>query len=247
MHRSHDYRHLVERWRKVASTAGLRLRPLVRADGLTVYYLQTRALQQSGGIYISAGIHGDEPGATEGLLTWAEANVQRLAHLPLLLLPCLNPWGLRNNSRFDEAGEDLNRAFQRDEFPIIAAMKKLLGERQFEVALNLHEDYDGEGAYLYEIQRDRPFWGEALLEVARAIIPVEPRDKVDGRKTIAGLIRRRFDLRRFNTIGFPEAIYLHLHHSRRSLTFETPSEFALEQRAAAHAAILDECVRRICG
>jgi hypothetical protein len=217
----------------------------VRADDFPIYYLQTPALAVSGGIYISAGIHGDEPGATEGLIAWAEANAASLSKVPLLVFPCLNPWGLRNNSRYSEAGEDLNRAFHRDDIPLIAAVKKLLGARQFDLALNLHEDYDGEGLYLYEIQRDRPFWGESILEVAGSIIPLEPRSRVDGRKAVSGLIRRRLDMRRFDTIGFPEAIYLHRHHSHRSLTFETPSEFALERRAEAHFAVIEECVRRL--
>jgi hypothetical protein len=48
-------------------------------------------------------------------------------------------------------------------------------------------------------------------------------------------------------MGYPEAIWLHLHHAARSLTIETPSEFALEKRVAAQVAVIGECVRRACG
>ena len=44
-------------------------------------------------------------------------------------------------------------------------------------------------------------------------------------------------------MGYPEAIWLHLYHSLRTFTVETPSEFALEQRVAAHVAVLDEVAR----
>ena len=48
-------------------------------------------------------------------------------------------------------------------------------------------------------------------------------------------------------MGLPEAVYLHLHHSERTFTIETPSEFSLNQRVRAHVAIIEECVRRIFG
>ena len=247
MHRAHDYPFLVKRWRAVARAAGLRLRELARAGEATLFYLQTKALGASGGIYISAGIHGDEPAATEALITWAEQNTSRLASLPLLLFPCLNPWGLVNNCRYNETGVDLNRLFHTDSSPVVSAVKEVAAAHQFALALMLHEDFDGQGMYLYEVKREQPFWGEALLDVARPIIPIEPRAKVDGRKAVSGIIRRRFDAKKFAAMGFPEAIWMHRYHARRALTVETPSEFALEQRVAAHIAVLEECVRRSVG
>lgn len=244
-HRVHDYPHLIRRWRGVAATAGLRLQRLTSDPGDTTFFLRTPALGEQGGIYISAGIHGDEPGGTEGLITWAEKHARRLARWPFLLFPCLNPWGLINNRRSDAAGADRNRLFHRDDHPVLRGVKELAAGHVFDLALMLHEDYDGQGLYLYEIQRGRPLWGEELLEVARRHIAIDPRERIDGRASRAGLIRRRFDLRRFKQIGYPEAIWLHERHARRSLTIETPSEFAIEQRVRAHVAVLEECVRRV--
>jgi hypothetical protein len=223
------------------------LQLLVKAGATPVFLLRTKALRPNGGIYISAGIHGDEPGGTEGLIAWAEENLKLLRELPLLILPCLNPWGLLNNCRFAEDGADLNRTFNLETQPVINAVKAAITGYRFELALNLHEDFDGEGFYLYEIQRERPFWGESLLEAAREIMPIESRVRVDGRKATAGLIRRRFEAKKFGEMGFPEAIYLHLHHSRRSITIETPSEFALEQRIRTQVAVIDAAVRLAVG
>jgi murein peptide amidase A len=244
MHRAHDYAGLIRRWRALARSAGLRLQSLAFAGEHELFYLRTKALRPTGGIYISAGIHGDEPASTEALFAWAEENAGQLKELPLLLFPCLNPWGLINNIRLSEDGLDLNRSFQRDEIPMIAAVKQLIAGHRFAASLMLHEDYDGEGIYLYEVQRETPYWGEALLEAARPIIPIEGRMQVDGRKQVAGLIRRRIGHRRFLEIGYPEAVWLHLYNSDRTFTIETPSEFALAQRVAAHVAVLRECVRR---
>ena len=241
-HSPHDYPHLVARWRKVAKRAGLRLRKLTTAGGFDHFYLQSPKLGEAGGIYISAGIHGDEAAATEGLVTWAERNVTRLKKLPLLLFPCLNPWGLACNTRSDGAGRDLNRLFHDAATPVIGAVHRLIAGRQFSLALQLHEDYDGHGLYLYEVQRGRECWGEALLAAAAQYITIEPRRRIDGRNAKDGLIRRRIDHRRFAQIGYPEALWLHMHHSQRTFTIETPSEFALDQRIRAQVAIIDAAV-----
>ena len=243
-HRAHDYRFLVQRWRTVARAAGVPLRKLATTEQHDLYYLRTKSLTASGGIYISAGIHGDEPAATEALITWAEKNVRRLSSLPLLLLPCLNPWGLINNTRTNENGLDLNRLFHRDDQPVVSAVKQLVAPYQFAAAMMLHEDYDAQGLYLYDVARAKPYWGEALLNAARPHIAIERRTRIDGRKIAGGIYRRRLDRRRFARMGYPEAIWFHFHHAERSLTIESPSEFALEKRVAAQVAVIEECVRQ---
>lgn len=248
IHRAHDYRDLIRRWRLVAKKAGLRLAPFARSGDSQLYYLQSPALAAEAGIYISAGIHGDEPASSEGLITWAERRAGKLAKFPLLLFPCLNPWGLRCNIRLDESGVDLNRAFDREDVPVIKALRQVLQGRRFTVALHLHEDYDAQGVYLYEIEGEAPYWGKPLLEAARGIIPIDPRIKIDMGRARAGVIRRRVSARHFALLGgLPEAAYLHRHHTRHAITFETPSEFGLDQRSAAHRAVIDAVVARSMG
>lgn len=243
LHRAHDYQHLVTRWRAVARKSGLKLRPLARDDGFDLFYLQT--IDTTPGLYVSAGIHGDEPAAPEALIRWAERNTARLSSLPLLIFPCLNPWGLRNNSRTDSKGRDVNRLFHGDSHPVVAAVRRVVKRRRFAVSLTMHEDYDAQGIYLYEVQRGTNRLGEKLLGAARRILPPDTRPRIDGRKADKGLIRRRISPRTFQKIGYPEAIWLHLHHSDYTFTFETPSEAALDLRVKAQMAVLDECIQMI--
>jgi hypothetical protein len=247
LHRAHDYQHLIRRWKAVAKASGTRLVKWGSDSDLPLYSLRTKALDATPGFYMSAGIHGDEAASTEGLIAWAEREAGSLRELPLLIFPCLNPWGLQNNCRYSKEGVDLNRAFQLTDHPFVAGWRKAIGKDRFSVALTLHEDYDAQGLYIYEVQRSKPHWGEDLLEVARSIIPLEQRTRVDGRKQKAGLIRRRFQTSLFEKMGYPEAIWLHLYHSERTFTIETPSEFALPQRVAAQVAMIEECVRRARG
>jgi hypothetical protein len=237
----HHYPHLVKRWKALARRAGLRLLPFAEADGVPLFYMETPALAERDGLYLSAGIHGDEPAGTEGLLAWAEKNAARLRTLPLLIFPCLNPWGLTHNTRTDSAGLDLNRNFHR-RHPVVTAVRRIVGKRRFAASVNLHEDYDAEGLYLYEVTRSSGC-GEKLIAAASRALPHDPRKRIEGRGARNGLIRRHVTAKTFAKIGVPEAIWLYFEHTEHAFTIETPSEFALERRVAAHVAALDAVAR----
>ena len=235
MHRSsHDYHYLTQRWRALARGAGLRLRSIATVDGFPVYCLKSPALGHVGGLYLSAGIHGDESASTEGLFAWAQRSEAQLRHLPVLLFPCLNPWGLVMNRRSDAAGNDVNRVFQDDRHPTAAAVRQTAAPHSFESAMLLHEDYDAQGVYLYELSR-RPSIGDSILSAAEAFLPKDPRSRVDGLRAKDGILRPRLSPRRFAETGHPEAVWLHLRGCARNITFETPSEASLEKRVEAHA------------
>jgi murein peptide amidase A len=240
LHRAHDYRHLVTRWRAVARESGLKLHRLARDDGFDLFYLQNEDTRP--GFYVSAGIHGDEPAAPEALIQWAEQHTARLSSWPLLIFPCLNPWGLRNNVRTDSRGRDVNRLFHENSHPVVAAVRRVVKDRRFAVSLTMHEDYDAQGVYLYEVQRGDARMGETLLRAARRFLPPDARPRIDGRKARNGLLRRRISPGAFRTMGYPEAVWLHLHHSDYTFTFETPSEADLERRVSAQMAVIERCL-----
>ena len=244
IHRAHDYVHLTRRWRAVAKVAGVKLRAVATAADFEVLMFQTKVPGR--GLYISACIHGDEPGASEGLITWAEKHAATLGTLPLTIFPCLNPWGLMQNVRTNENGIDINRSFDRDDVPVITAVRERIAGQKFAMALMLHEDFDGQGIYLYEgFRKNTPSWGGALLKAVRPIIDIDPRERIDISRAKLGVVRRRFDARHQARLGgLPEAIYLHREHAEHSITFETPSEFALEDRIAAQVAMIEACAKR---
>jgi hypothetical protein len=244
-HRAHDYPHLIERWRTVAARTGMVMRRIATGTEYNLYCVRSRKLPREGSIYISAGIHGDEPAGTEALITWAEGNTRLLRRRPFFLAPCINPWGLVNNSRADAMRRDLNRVFQEQSVAEIVALKRAMGRRRYALGLTLHEDYDGMGIYIYELQGATPYWGEALLEVARAHLPADMRECIEGRESAGGLVRRALDMKLFEEIGLPEAVYLHLQGCQRVFTIETPSEYGLDRRVRAQVAVIAECVRRV--
>ncbi len=240
--RVHHYGHLVARWRKLARRAGLRFKEFARAGEYACHCAETPRASGNA-LFISAAIHGDEPAAAEGLLRWAEANADSLRTMPLLIFPCLNPWGLVHNQRTDAQGLDLNRAFDRDDLSPVAELKRWIAGRRFAASLCLHEDYDALGVYVYEISR-RPELdlGRAMLETAGAVLPIDTRKTIEGRRFDRGLMLRRSRLQ--NIPLHPEAIYLYLHHTDQALTFEAPSESSLALRVETMARAVDLFVRR---
>lgn len=243
IHRCHDYAELIRQWRALAAETGLAMRELCRVDGLRVFWLESAAARRGEPVvYLSAGVHGDEPGATAGLLAWAQRNVTRLAREPFLIFPCLNPHGLLTNTRMDQRGLDLNRRFHLADDPVCGAWRRVLTGRAMRLAVCLHEDYDAHGLYVYELSRRPGDWGRDLLRrCADKHLPVDNRARIDGRAAREGVIQRKKSPR--GLPGLPEAVAVYELGCPLSLTFETPSEFALDARARAHVRFLDAVMR----
>jgi murein peptide amidase A len=237
-HLCHDYAALMARWRELAKRVGMRVNELCRVEGYRVIWLETpaaRAGERS--VYLSAGVHGDEPGATSGLLKWAEAHEAVLKAGAFLIFPCLNPVGLVANTRVDGRGLDLNRRFHVEDDPMCGAWRKVMQGRRVKVGVCLHEDYDAQGMYVYELSWLPKGWsGEVLRRIATRRLPVEGRRRIEGRAAEGGVIQRRRIPE--GLPGMPEAIALYDMGCGVSLTFETPSEFALDDRVKAQAAFL---------
>lgn len=238
---AHNYSRLIQRWKRVATAAGLSLRRFAESGGHPIFYLSSPPTGHAlPAVYLSAGIHGDEAAAPEALISWVEKDPQRLRKFQTLIFPCLNPWGLVNNCRTDICGRDLNRCFNNLRVPQIRAQLRVLENARFDLALTLHEDYDANGLYIYEIPGKRPYWAEELLRKAR--IPPDTRRSIEGRKVRKGVVRKKItpDL----MPDWPEAFVLHFSHAARTFTVETPSEFAMDERVAAHEAILDAALKK---
>jgi protein MpaA len=239
-HRVHDYRFLDSRWRTLARKAGLKELVYCTAEDFELLCFVSPALESGNGIYLSAGIHGDEPASTEGLYQWAELHRSVLRSIPVMMFPCLNPWGLIHNRRTDSENRDLNRCYHLDGIPRIDAQKELMRGRKFRLAMCLHEDYDAQGVYLYEIRKKLTTFGRELLAAAGYYVPIDGRRTIEGRRADQGWIARKIDLKKFPMVA--EGIFLALNHSDRTITAETPSEYDLRPRVQAQVAMIQRAI-----
>ncbi len=252
-HDAHDFEALRARWSALVEPGDLTEETLSADEGgypVLAYrsrpMVEARGGEVPGSLYLCAGVHGDEPAGAWGLLEWAEANVALLRERPALILPCFNPWGLVNNRRSDAEGRDLNRLFHRADLPLLAAWREQVGSTRFDLALHLHEDYDARGTYLYELTAPGLDLGERGLAACESIVPRDPREEIEGNAFENGILRHADDVERLVEEeldgGYPEAIYVYLHHARTAITFETPSEYSLWRRVRAQRRFVEVVV-----
>lgn len=183
-------------------------------------------------LYISTGIHGDEPAGPLAALQLMRED-QWPAGLDLWLCPCLNPTGFPLNRRENARGLDLNRQYLHLEAPETRAHIAWL-ERQppFDAALCLHEDWEARGFYLYELNPDsRPSPAAEAIRRVAAVCPIDLSEKIEDRPASGGVIRPSADPR--SRPQWPEAFWLLTHKTRYSCTLEAPSDFPLSTRVAA--------------
>lgn len=238
-HRSHDVAHLLQRWRAVARAARLNLIVIHETGGFPVYFLTSRHGSPRP-LYFSTGIHGDEAASVLGLLEWAERSISYLRGSDLILVPLFNPLGLSLNLRMDGKGTDLNRCFDHPTHPHIVGWRDAMADYIPRLAVCLHEDYDAQGLYAYELnRRGAPCPAGYCLTSAQHIIPRDTRRSIEGRPASAALIRRR-RLPMFENL--PEALVLYQNGTPCTITFESPSEFSLAQRTRAHVRLLQAIV-----
>lgn len=184
-------------------------------------------------LYISAGIHGDEPAGPAALLEifrkdlWPEA-------ADLWVCPCLNPTGCARTTRENDVGVDLNRDYRRPVTVEVRAHQAWL-ERQpdFDGVVCLHEDWESKGFYCYELDPSGTSGlAEAVIASVQKVCPIEDAAVIDGRAaTGPGIIRPNVDPA--SRPLWPEAFHLWQRRRGHSLTLESPSDFQLEVRVDA--------------
>ncbi len=228
--RVRDYRLLMERWlHLVRGIPSLDISVFGEAGGYPLIMIRSNRRKEGvPSVYLSAGIHGDEPAGVEALIQWSGESPGVMEYWNWTIFPCLNPWGLERNIRFDYEGRDLNRCYNSRKVPQIICQLAMIKGHRYDLAACLHEDYDARGFYLYEIVSQRPHWGESLCAPLTNVIPPDDRGSIDGHSAKSGVIRRRITSSMMK--GHPEAFRLHLKHARRTFTLETPSEESLARR-----------------
>ncbi len=203
-----------------------------RAGNLEIFALRRRGGPGARRVYISAGIHGDEPAGPLAVLEMIRAN-DWPAGLEFWVCPCLNPTGFFLNSRENEERKDLNRDYRHTETGEVAAHIRWL-ERQpeFDAAFCLHEDWEAQGFYLYELNPDqRPSLAEKMVGAVAAVCPIDQSPVIEGREAKGGIINPSLDPG--SRPLWPEAFWLLQHRSRLVYTLEAPSDFPLAGRVRA--------------
>lgn len=185
-------------------------------------------------VYISAGIHGDEPAGPLAVLSLLQKN-QWPQNAEVTIVPCLNPMGFVCNKRENDQGLDLNRDYRRlQSSEVRAHISWLTTKPMFDVHFCLHEDWESHGFYLYEQNpRSLPSLSKRIIEAVKIICPIDLSEMIEGRSATNGVIQP--NINRAQLPDWPEAIYLISNKTLIGYTLEAPSDFPLVTRVGALA------------
>ena len=229
------------RFAAAGSAAGFRLERYGDTTAGPLIALTKRTPGPRPRIYLSSGIHGDEPAPPLALVELLESGVFD-ERANWFICPLLNPNALARGVRENLDGLDLNRDYKDlASAEVRAHVAWLQRQPRFTVTLSVHEDWESVGYYLYELNPDqRPTLAESLLAAVTPVCPIDPSPLIDGREARGGILRPVSDplLRE----KWPESIYLRAHYTTLTYTLESPSAFPLVQRIAAHRAALETAI-----
>jgi murein peptide amidase A len=100
--------------------------------------------------------------------------------------------------------------------------------------VDLHEDMDSPGYYLYQHMAtdEERLIGHLIVNRVRSLLPINRYGEIEGRSADGGVIERAcaFDDMR----AWPLALYALSHGASRRLTLEAPAACLLELRVSAH-------------
>lgn len=239
-----DWSYFLKKWQAAAEGQGFKVEALMEKDGYPIFAC-SKGSPDLPTIYLSSGVHGDEPSGPQALLGLLQDGFFN-DEFQWLICPVLNPTGLAANTRENMDGIDLNRDYHHCEAEEVCAHISWLKKQETpSLFLSLHEDWESTGFYYYEINTgsDGPSH-EEVLAAALPFFPPEPEEEIDDHPvTQPGWIFHADhpDIPE----GWPEAIYLARMGCPLSLTFETPSSMELEKRMSCHQAVVRCVIERL--
>ncbi|MDB6109580.1 MAG: hypothetical protein JWR69_1330 [Pedosphaera sp.] len=227
-----DIKRVIAELETAAEDHGWKSEAFLKTDSFKLLGLTRKAASPASRVYISTGIHGDEPAGPLAVLQLLQENRWPM-HADIWLCPCLNPTGFPHNRRENAQGIDLNREYHQPKAEEVRAHIAWLEKQPgFDVSLCLHEDWEAHGFYVYELNPEgkRSFATDIVSRVEE-VCPIDMSLLIEGREASNGIIRPSLAPR--SRPEWPEAFYLLTHKTQLSYTMEAPSDFQLITRVAA--------------
>ena len=185
---------------------------------------------------ISAGIHGDEPGGIESILNFLKNSnyLDYINEWEITLLPCINPYGYEFGTRTNHQGKDLNRLFKLKNPPEEVVFAQSILETDFKLIIDLHEDNESHGYYLYQTGLSKTYEkiGLEILNSLEGIMPINLETEIAGSQADQGIIGKELEI--LSMDWWPMALYGLSKGTQMCLTLETSSLFDMETRVHAH-------------
>lgn len=242
------YDDLVREWRALRPL-GVRVREIACVGAPRTLLIAELGDATAPTVAVSAGVHGDEPAAPWALLSIVRDGLLD-ARFAYRIWPCLNPSGYLAGTRANADAQDVNRSFSRGgTTPEARAVLTANRDRRFVLALDMHEDFEATGCYVYEPLRPgfTPKYARRIVQALDdAGIPAQELrtsydlglpagldpDEMYRMERGAVLVDYEAEMRTFE--GLPGSLASMYRGTPAALTFETPRPRTWDERIAAH-------------
>jgi protein MpaA len=179
-------------------------------------------------VYISAGIHGNEPAGPMAILEMLKDNAWPEG-MDVFLCPCLNPKGLVSNTRENELGIDQNLDYREPQAPATKLHIDWLNHApNFDVALCLHENWEATGVFLYETNVGGQSFARKIIMRVAEVCSIDRSPEIRGQPAQNGVVLRLEDAE--TKPQWSEANFLLGQKTRLIYTLVTPSNRSLSMR-----------------
>ena len=196
---------------------------------------------------ISGGIHGDEPAGVETICAFLEDKryMNFLEQWELTLLPCINPSGFEANTRNNHDDIDLNRKFKEDEVPPEVAFARDSLKQPYDLDLELHEDVDSPGYYLYQKDQSTELSaiGRVILDRVESIHPLNLAEEIEEFPADRGLLNPLTEPEDME--WWPMALYAYKRGCSHAFTLETSTALPMDVRINAHLSAIEAALEYI--
>jgi len=196
-------------------------------------------------ILINAAIHGNEPASAEAAVRFIEilsGSPDRYEDAAIDIIPIVNPWGWVHDTRYNQAGIDINRDFSTFRSQEAVIIRQNLQHAHYDLMLDLHEDPTASGFYLYQYGlRSKSVCEKIVSAVKDMGYPIELNVKMVALKTENGIIDApMWGLWYMRLTGqLSIANYYRMNNSRFVFTVETPTGLLWEDRLKMqHTAVI---------
>ena len=195
-------------------------------------------------VFLSGGVHGNEPVSVEILLEMIEAlaeNPQRYGNVSFDIVPVVNPWGWSHDIRFNRDGRDVNRDFASFKSQESRIIEEFMDGKKYYLMIDHHEDPDAKGFYIYQYGNPDTSLSRKVIEAVRnAGHPIEQDVSMIILKTENGLINAPMWGLWYMKLTRQLSItnYFRLNNSKKVYTIETPTRLGWEDRMIMHRTAL---------
>ena len=234
-----DYEKVV---RRIESLTGVD-RSLARlgiVEGYPIYCVNIYRDDSLPTIFVNGGTHGDEPAGVEAALAFLESDqASWLNQFQFCVIPCLNPHGYVHNNRANAQGVDINWAYLETDVPEIVLIRNFVCGKRFQAVIDLHEDWESSGYYLYELFRGRKPVGKLIADRVSGACPLNEDEEIEGEKASHGVIHPDLEVgRRKRREGIPIGLFVD-GFTDYLVTLETPTDQDLNIRIRSHLVAIE--------